>query len=76
MKKHLTTVAVLACTFVLTPAMAMDDATPESIEKECRAYAKEDGVLAEEMASYMRECIEDLSSPQNEESTEKGPDKE
>ena len=66
------TAAVLACTFAMSPATAMDDTKPESIEKECRKYAKEDGVSADEMESYMRECIEDLSAPQDEEPEAKG----
>lgn len=42
---------------VSTAAQAM---SREEAEAQCRAYAKEDSVSAEEMQAYMQDCIENL----------------
>ena len=38
----------------------------EEAEAQCRAYAKEDGVSAEEMQAYMQDCIENLMAADEE----------
>jgi hypothetical protein len=46
---------------------AVDSELMAAYEEECRSYAKEDDVPENEMAAYIKQCIEDLSRPQAEE---------
>lgn len=40
------------------------------LEERCKTYAKEDGVQEAEMEIYMKECIDSLSAPAEEDSEE------
>jgi hypothetical protein len=58
MKKVVLTalLAALAC-----PVFASDDATKEKeYMDECKNYAKEDGIAADEMEEYLANCLKDL----------------
>lgn len=54
----------LGLSFIAAPVLATSEA-----EQECRQYAKEDGVPADEMAEYLADCIANLS-PDGEEQPE------
>lgn len=64
--KHLISLCsllILAMATFSHGAMAM---SREEAEAQCRAYAKEDGVSAEEMRAYMQDCIENLMAADEE----------
>ena len=54
MEKSFFGVAALSVVIAAGSAWGADDATIR-----CQAYAKEDGVSAEEMNDYMAQCLED-----------------
>lgn len=57
-----------ACALCLVGTFATALANSEA-EQLCRQYAKEDGISQEEMASYMKSCISDVS-PYSEDKTD------
>lgn len=46
---------------VLAAALAQGAIAMEDAETRCQRYAQEEGVPADEMADYMKECIASLS---------------
>ena len=57
MKKML--FAAFALTLVL-PAFASDDEKTQEYTEQCKEYAKEDGVAADEMEDYIQSCVKDM----------------
>lgn len=54
---------MLLAAFVLTlalPVMASDEEKAAEYLELCNSYAKEDGVAADEMDDYIKDCVKDL----------------
>lgn len=57
MKKML--FAAFALTLAL-PVFASDDETNQEYLQQCKEYAKDDGVSADEMDEYIKDCVKDM----------------
>lgn len=57
MKKML--FAAFALTLAL-PVFAADDEKNQEYMDQCKTYAQEDGVAAEEMEDYIQNCVKDM----------------
>jgi len=58
--------AALSAVFSINALAANDMEQQESFSADCKRYAQEEGVPAEEMESYMSQCIQDLSAAASE----------
>jgi hypothetical protein len=65
MKKIFVTIAVLAALFSVSSLLASED-LEKAFQKECKGYAMEEGVPADEMAVYIDQCVQDLMAAQGE----------
>ena len=55
---------MLLAAFVLTlalPLLASDEEKAAEYLELCNSYAKEDGVSADEMDDYLKDCVKDLN---------------
>lgn len=52
-----TLTACLACGS-LAMVQAAEPLSQEDIQQRCQTYAKEDGILAEELAAYVEDCVQ------------------
>jgi len=69
-------IRLIACSAALLGLFATGSAlafTDEEIDSQCRQYATEDGVPAEEMDDYLAECAQSLLAGAPEDDTETAP---
>ena len=70
MRKLVITLAAMSLLAGSAAALAAKDT--EDFDAKCRKWAEEDGVPKEELAEYLKQCIEDLKSPAPEGENVKG----
>ncbi len=66
MKSKLIVAAALAAVFSVSAQAEMDDAQKEAFEKDCKSYAAEEAVPADEMEGYIAQCVQDLAAAEAE----------
>ena len=64
MKKVFVTIAVLAAFFSVSSMASVN--LQKAFKEECKGYAMEDGVPADEMQAYIDQCVQDLMAAQAE----------
>ncbi|MEJ2620170.1 MAG: hypothetical protein P8163_07880 [Candidatus Thiodiazotropha sp.] len=65
MKKQLSTV-VVAALFSINVHAEIDEAKMADFESTCYKYAEEDGIVEEEMESYLSQCLQDFIKDESE----------
>lgn len=66
MKLQLLAAMALVAAFSVTALAAAEEPQAVDFKAECRKYAQEDGVSADEMESYITQCMEDMAAVQSE----------
>ena len=65
-------IALAATSLLAGSSLAFSAKDDEDFDAKCRTWAEEDGVPKEELAEYLKQCIEDLKSPAPEGESVKG----
>ena len=60
MKLRFAAAASMAALISVNAFAAVDEAQMADFEADCKKYAQEDGVSAEEMEGYIAQCMQDL----------------
>ncbi len=68
--------AVMAVTVSTAALAAIDEEQMAAFEADCRKYAQEDGVAADQLEEYLASCMQDLAAAQSEAAPEAGSGKE
>jgi hypothetical protein len=64
MRLKFITAAVLTATLAGTASAAIDEELMSAFDADCRRYAQEDGVPADQLDEYVAQCVQDMVADQ------------